>query len=42
MEFKEKGLVGVGWIHLAQDRAQWRALLILVINLGFNKTMVFS
>jgi hypothetical protein len=23
----------VGWIHLAQDRGQWRALLTTVINL---------
>jgi len=24
---------GVGWIHLAQDRDQWRALMNMIVNL---------
>jgi hypothetical protein len=27
MDLKEVGLESVGWIHLAQDRNQWRALV---------------
>jgi hypothetical protein len=27
------GLEGVNWIHLAQDREQWRALVKTTINL---------
>jgi hypothetical protein len=29
---KEDG--GVDWIHMAQDRNQWRALVNMVMNLG--------
>jgi hypothetical protein len=33
MGFKETGYEGVGLINLATDRAQWRALDTIVINL---------
>jgi hypothetical protein len=29
----ETGMQGVEWIHLAQDRDQWRALVNTVMNL---------
>jgi hypothetical protein len=35
MELTEIGWDGVDWIHLAQDRDQWRALVSTVINLRF-------
>jgi hypothetical protein len=31
--FKNK-CKGVNWTHLSQDRVQWRALLIMVMNHG--------
>jgi hypothetical protein len=33
MDLKEIGYEGVNWIHLAQDRVQWRALVKTVLNL---------
>jgi hypothetical protein len=33
MGLKEKGWDGVDWIHMAQDRDQWRALVNTVLNL---------
>jgi hypothetical protein len=33
MDLRELGWQGVGWIHLAQDRVQWRALMNTVMNL---------
>jgi hypothetical protein len=33
MDLREIGLDGVGWIDLAQDRDQWRALVNTVMNL---------
>jgi hypothetical protein len=33
MDLKEIGIDGVNWIRLAQDRAQWRAFVNMVINL---------
>jgi hypothetical protein len=33
MNLKEIGWKGVDWIHLAQDRDQWRDLVSMVINL---------
>jgi hypothetical protein len=32
MEFREIGWDGMGWIDLAQDRDQWRALVNTVIQ----------
>jgi hypothetical protein len=33
MDLREIGWVGVEWIHLAQDRDLWRALVNVVMNL---------
>jgi hypothetical protein len=33
MVFRELGLDDMDWIHLAEDRDQWRALVNTVINL---------
>jgi hypothetical protein len=33
MALGEKGLGEMGWVHLAQDRDQWRALMNMIINL---------
>jgi hypothetical protein len=33
MDLKEIEWHGMDWIHLAQDRDKWRALVITVINL---------
>jgi hypothetical protein len=33
MDLREIGCRGVVWIHLAQDRDQWQALLNLVMSL---------
>jgi hypothetical protein len=33
MDLREIGWDGMDWIDLAQDRAQWRALVITVMNL---------
>jgi hypothetical protein len=33
MYLKQLGYEGVGWIHLAQDRDQWLALVNTVMNL---------
>jgi hypothetical protein len=33
MDFSAIGLEGVNWIHLAQDREQWRALLKTEMNI---------
>jgi hypothetical protein len=32
MYLREIGLCGVGWIDMAQDRDQWRALVNTVLN----------
>jgi hypothetical protein len=31
--FRETGWEGVDWMHLAQDREQWRTLVNTVMNL---------
>jgi hypothetical protein len=33
IDFREIGWDGMGWIDLAQDRDQWRALVNTAINL---------
>jgi hypothetical protein len=33
MDVREIGWGGMNWIHLAQDRDQWRALVSTVMNL---------
>jgi hypothetical protein len=33
MDLRKIGWDGVGWIALAQDRDQWRALVNMVMNL---------
>jgi hypothetical protein len=35
MDFREIGWEGVDWIHLAQDRDRWRALVNTVMKLRF-------
>jgi hypothetical protein len=35
--FKETGWENVGWINLAQDKEQWRALLNKAMNLRVKK-----
>jgi len=32
MDLKEICWVGLDWLHLAQDRGQWRALVKTVVN----------
>jgi hypothetical protein len=40
MDLKEIGWGGIDWIDLAQDRAQWRALVNTVMNhSGFHKML---
>jgi hypothetical protein len=33
MDFREIGCEGVDWIHLAQDRDQWQAVVNTVMKL---------
>jgi hypothetical protein len=33
MDLRETGWDGIDWIHLSQDRGQWRALVNMVVNL---------
>jgi hypothetical protein len=33
MDLREMGLEGLDWIHLAQDRVQWRDLVNTIMNL---------
>jgi hypothetical protein len=35
MDLREIGSGGVEWIHLAQDRDRWRAVVYAVMNLRF-------
>jgi hypothetical protein len=32
IDLKETGWANVGWIHLAQDRGQWQALMRMEMN----------
>jgi hypothetical protein len=32
MDLREMGWEGVDWMHLAQDRDQWRALVNMAMN----------
>jgi hypothetical protein len=34
-DVREIGLEGVDWMHLNQDRDQWRAVVNTVMNVGF-------
>jgi hypothetical protein len=34
-DFREVGWEGVDWIHLAEDRDQWRVFVNIAINLRF-------
>jgi hypothetical protein len=34
IDLREIGWEGVDWMHLAQDRDQWRALVNMVMNFG--------
>jgi len=36
MDLKEVGWKGVDWIHLAQDKDQWQALVTTVMNLRLS------
>jgi hypothetical protein len=42
VDVKEIGWEGVEWIHLAQDRDQWRILVNEIMNFGFHKRWVIS
>jgi len=33
MDLKGRGCEGMDWIHLAQDRVQWQAVVSIVMNL---------
>jgi hypothetical protein len=33
MDLREIGIDGANWIHLAQDRVQWRAFVNTIMNL---------
>jgi hypothetical protein len=37
MDLRETGFGDVDWIHLAQDRDRWRALVNTVRTFGFHK-----
>jgi hypothetical protein len=34
MDLRELGLGGMDWIHLAQNRDQWWALVNMIMNIG--------
>jgi hypothetical protein len=33
MDFRDIGWGGMNWIHLAQDKDQWRALVNTIMNI---------
>jgi hypothetical protein len=41
MDLREIGINGVNWIHLAQDRVQWRACVNTVMNLRVPQERIF-
>jgi hypothetical protein len=41
MGFKETGNGYMKWIHVAQDRNQWRAFVNTVMKFSFQKNGVF-
>jgi hypothetical protein len=42
MNLKEIGWGGIDWIHLAEDRDRWRALVNAVMSLRFHKILGIS
>jgi hypothetical protein len=40
MNLKEIGCEGLDWIHLAQERGLWRALVNTVMNIKTHKRRV--
>jgi hypothetical protein len=36
MDLREIGWHGMNWIHLAQDRAQWRVIVNRIMNQRFH------
>jgi hypothetical protein len=36
MDLREIDWEGVDWMHLAQDRDQWRTLVNTAMNIGFH------
>jgi hypothetical protein len=41
-DLKEMEFGGVGWVRLAQNRVQWWALVIMMMNLRFQALMAAS
>jgi hypothetical protein len=39
IDLRGRGWCGMDWIDLAQDRDQWKALVNIVMNLGFHKML---
>jgi len=42
MDFKEIGWEGVEWIHLAQDRDLWWAVMNVTVDLQVLQNMLFQ
>jgi hypothetical protein len=42
MHLREMERKGVDWIHLAQDKDQWRAVARTVMNLGVHEVPEIS
>jgi 4-hydroxyphenylpyruvate dioxygenase-like putative hemolysin len=42
MDLRELEWKGVDFMHLAQDRNQWQALVNTIMNLGFHKRWKIS
>jgi hypothetical protein len=39
MDLSEMGLSDMGWINMAQDMGEWKALVNMVMNLGFHEML---